>query len=254
MKGRDKISMKQYDTYLFSKEEKRKYFLMGLLISSALAFLFYKSIWAVLLFSPFAFVFLQYQKRELVKKQKWEFNQQFRQGILCISSALNAGYSIENTFEEAIKDLRLMYPEEADIIQEFLWINQQLYLNETVENVLIDLARRTRIEDVENFAEIFQTAKRTGGDLMKIIQQTGKNIGERIEIQREMETLVAAKKMEANVMTVVPLGIILYMWITSPGFLDCLYHNLLGIVLMTAILLVYLVAYFITRKITDIQL
>lgn len=246
--------MKQYDTYLFSKEEKRKYFLMGLFISSALAFLFYKSIWAVLLFSPFAFVFLQYQKRELVKKQKWEFNQQFRQGILCISSALNAGYSIENTFEEAIKDLRLMYPEEADIIQEFLWINQQLYLNETVENVLIDLARRTRIEDVENFAEIFQTAKRTGGDLMKIIQQTGKNIGERIEIQREMETLVAAKKMEANVMTVVPLGIILYMWITSPGFLDCLYHNLLGIVLMTAILLVYLVAYFITRKITDIQL
>ena len=144
--------------------------------------------------------------------------------------------------------------EEADIIQEFLWINQQLYLNETVENVLIDLARRTRVEDVENFAEIFQTAKRTGGDLMKIIQQTGKNIGERIEIQREMETLVAAKKMEANVMTVVPLGIILYMWITSPGFLDCLYHNLLGIVLMTAILLVYLVAYFITRKITDIQL
>lgn len=246
--------MKQYDTYIFSKEEKRKYFLMGLSISSALAFLFYKSIWAVLLFSPFAFVFLQYKKKELVKKQKWEFNQQFRQGILCISSALNAGYSIENAFEEAIKDLRLMYPEESDIIQEFLWINQQLYLNETVENVLMELARRTRIEDVENFAEIFQTAKRTGGDLMKIIQQTGKNIGERIEIQREMETLVAAKKMEANVMTVVPLGIILYMWISSPGFLDCLYHNLLGIILMTAILLVYLVAYFMTRKITDIQL
>ena len=246
--------MKQYDTYIFSKEEKRKYFLMGLSISSALAFLFYKSIWAVLLFSPCAFVFLQYQKRELVKKQKWEFNQQFRQGILCISSALNAGYSIENAFEEAIKDLRLMYLEETDIIQEFLWINQQLYLNETVENVLLDLARRTGIEDVENFAEIFQTAKRTGGDLMKIIQQTGKNIGERMEIQREMETLVSAKKMEANVMTVVPLGIIVYMWITSPGFLDCLYHNFLGILLMTAILLVYLVAYFMTRKITDIQL
>ena len=246
--------MKQYDTYLFSKEEKRKYFLMGLLISSALAFLFYKSIWAVLLFSPFAFVFLQYQKRELVKKQKWEFNQQFRQGILCISSALNAGYSIENAFEEAIKDLRLMYPEEADIIQEFLWINQQLYLNETVENVLIDLARRTRIEDVENFAEIFQTAKRTGGDLMKIIQQTGKNIGERIEIQREMETLISAKKLEANVMAVVPLGIILYMWLSSPGFLDSLYHNVFGCVVMTVLLVVYIGAYLVMQKITDIHL
>ena len=53
------------------------------------------------------------------KARKWEFNQQFRQGILCLSAALNAGYSIENAFGEAIGDLSLMYDEDADIIQEF---------------------------------------------------------------------------------------------------------------------------------------
>lgn len=246
--------MIDYETYSFSREEKIKYILMGLGLSSVLAYLFYKSIVAVLLFSPFTFFFLKRKQEEKKKQRKWEFNQQFRQGILSISSALNAGYSIENAFAEAVADLPLIYEEDADIIQEFRWICGQLSLNKTVEEVLGDLAYRTKIEDVENFAEIFQTAKRTGGDIMKIIQQTGKNIGERIEIRREMETLIAAKKLEANVMAVVPLGIILYMWITSPGFLDSLYHNLLGCVIMTVVLVAYIGAYLVMQKIMDIQL
>ena len=246
--------MIDYENYTYTREEAVKYFLMGLLLSSFIAILFYKSIWAVLLFSPFALFFLKFMKEKKKKARKWEFNQQFRQGILCLSAALNAGYSIENAFGEAIGDLSLMYDEDADIIQEFSWIRAQIALNKTVEEVLGDLAYRTGIEDVENFAEIFQTAKRTGGDLMKIIQQTGKNIGERIEIQREMETLISAKKLEANVMAVVPLGIILYMWLSSPGFLDSLYHNVFGCVVMTVLLVVYIGAYLVMQKITDIHL
>ena len=246
--------MIDYENYTYTREEAIKYALMGLALSSFIAILFYKSIWAVLLFSPFAFFFLKFMKEKKKKARKCEFNQHFRQGILCLSAALNAGYSIENAFGEAIGDLSLMYDEDADIIQEFSWIRAQIALNKTVEEVLGDLAYRTGIEDVENFAEIFQTAKRTGGDLMKIIQQTGKNIGERIEIQREMETLISAKKLEANVMAVVPLGIILYMWLSSPGFLDSLYHNVFGCVIMTVLLVVYIGAYLVMQKITDIRL
>lgn len=127
-------------------------------------------------------------------------------------------------------------------------------MNKTVEECLAELAGRTGIEDVENFSEIFQTAKRTGGDIIKIIQQTGKNIGERIEIQREMETVIAQKKMEANIMSIVPLGIILYMWVASPGFLDPLYHNVFGCILMTVVLVVYILSYLLMKKIVDIQL
>lgn len=216
--------------------------------------LFYKSIWAVILFLPFGFIFVEYQRKILCQKRKWEFNQQFRQGILCLSSALNAGYSIENAFLEASHDLELMYTKNTDIIREFQWINKQLALNKNVEEVLLELAKRTKVEDVESFAEIIQTAKRTGGDLIKIISQTEKNIGEKIEIQRELETLISAKKLETNIMSVVPLGIIGYMWVSSPGFLDGLYHNFFGCIIMTIILAVYIGAYLVGRKITDIKL
>lgn len=246
--------MTDYKVYKAKGKERTKRLLTGFLISSALAVLFYKSVVAVLLFSPFAWIYLKYSEKGLMKKRKWEFNQQFKQGIMALSAALNAGYSIENAFLEATKDLALMYEEDADIMQEFSWITKQIAMNKTVEECLAELAGRTGIEDVENFSEIFQTAKRTGGDIIKIIQQTGKNIGERIEIQREMETVIAQKKMEANIMSIVPLGIILYMWVASPGFLDPLYHNVFGCILMTVVLVVYILSYLLMKKIVDIQL
>ena len=253
-KNTQKPGKYDYSTYTYTRQEKIKYFLMGICLSGIVGILFYKSVWAVILYLPFGFIFLEYKRRILCEKRKWEFNQQFRQGILCLSSALNAGYSIENAFLEASSDLELMYTKEEDIIREFRWMNQQLALNKNVEEVLLELAERTKVEDVESFAEIVKTAKRTGGDLIKVIKQTEKNIGEKIEVQRELETLISAKKLETNIMSVVPLGIIGYLWLSSPGFLDCLYHNLLGCIIMTVILIVYIIVYLVGRKITDIKL
>ena len=61
--------MIDYENYTYTKEEAIKYFLMGLLLSSFIAILFYKSIWAVLLFSPFALFFLKFMK-EKKKRRK----------------------------------------------------------------------------------------------------------------------------------------------------------------------------------------
>ena len=246
--------MTNYNVYTYSRKEKVKYSLIGICIFSVIGILFYRSVWAVLVFAPFTYFYLKYKKNQLIKERKWQFNQQFRQGILSLSSALNAGYSIENAFLEATTDLELMYEKNADIVREFVWINQKIALNKTVEDILEDLAERTRVEDVESFVEVFKTAKRTGGDLMKVIAQTEKNIGEKIEVQRELETLISAKKLEANIMSMVPFGIIMYLWVASPGFLDPLYGNLLGCTAMTVLLGVYMAAYFLMQKIIDSQL
>ena len=132
------------------------------MLTTAIAYLFYKSIWAVLFGAPFAWFYVKAQEKKMAEARKWEFNQQFKQGILALSAALNAGYSVENAFGEATRDLALLYEEDADIIREFAGITKQLAMNKTVEECLVDLGERTGIEDVENFAEIFQTAKRTG--------------------------------------------------------------------------------------------
>ena len=75
--------MTDYKVYKAKGKERTKRLLTGFLISSALAVLFYKSVVAVLLFSPFAWIYLKYSEKGLMKKRKWEFNQQFKQGRRC---------------------------------------------------------------------------------------------------------------------------------------------------------------------------
>ena len=66
--------------------------------------------------------------------------------------------------------------------------------------------------------------------------------------------LVAAKKYEQQIMNLVPMGIILYIRVSNPGYFDSLYHNLAGVLIMTAALALYLAAYLLSEKILEITL
>lgn len=136
---------------------------------------------------------------------------QFRDGITSLSNSLSAGYSIENAFSEAIIDLKTIYEEDAYIIKEFYFIIARLKRNETIEDILYEFADRTGIEDIYNFVQVFITAKRTGGNIIKIICNASKSIGDKIEIKREIKTLITAKKYESRIMNIIPFGMILYM-------------------------------------------
>ena len=54
-------------------------------------------------------------------------------------------------------------------------------------------------------------------------------------------------------MSMVPGVMILYMQVTSSGFLDVLYHNLPGVLVMTGCLVVYLLAWRVSGKILQIE-
>ena len=54
-------------------------------------------------------------------------------------------------------------------------------------------------------------------------------------------------------MNYVPLGIILYMRLTSPEMFVKVYGNLAGIIIMTGCLLIYFAARVIAEKIVDIK-
>lgn len=187
------------------------------------------------------------------KKENDEITMQFREGLQGLSSALGAGYSIENAFEEARKDLLLLYGKDSVLEREFHWITQQLSLNMSVEKVLFDFANRWESEDILHFAQVFQTAKRTGGDLIAITRSTGEKISQKIEVQREIQSLIAGKEMEGKIMTVIPLGIIVYFWICSPGFLDPFYHGS-GYLVSAVLMIVYLLSDFWSRKICCIHI
>ena len=98
-----------------------------------------------------------------------------------------------------------------------------------VEELFLDLGQRCKVEDIENFASVLYTAKRSGGDLGNVIQKVARMLGDKIDVKKEIEATLAAKKSEQMIMSLMPAGIILYLKLTSPDFLSVLYGNPFGI-------------------------
>lgn len=196
---------------------------------------------------------LQEFLEEESKKKEQEFQKQFREMIQTLSSALNTGYSVENAFYETQKELKIQYPEEARISRELLLITRKLRMHIPVEQVLEEFAERVPSEDVKSFVTVFVTAKKSGGDMIGIIRNTTSQIGDKIEVKREIDTLLAAKKYEFQIMSMVPYGIIAYMSLSFSDFMEELYGNVTGIGVMTLCLGIYVGAYYLGVRLLRID-
>lgn len=245
--------MPDYRSYHLSWKEK----IIGLLITFGIggmvSWLFYHSMYAMLsvvvLYRPVK----QKWKNYLWKKQKSEMLFQFKEILQMASAALKAGYSMENAFVEARRDFVRLYGEHTIIAKEFLYLNQQVQMNVPLEQILGEFGERSGIEEINSFSQVFGFAKRSGGDFVKIFQNTVEKIRQKAEVMREIETVMASKRLEQNIMNLVPFGILAYVGMTSPEFLEQLYGSLFGIVVMTVCLVVYLIAYGMAEKIVNIQ-
>ena len=242
-----------YQTYRFSKKEKMLNVLVFLVLVGVISYLFYRSVIAFLLLLGLFPLFIKIRKEDGKKKRQQLLAEQFLSGMQSVSTALTAGYSVETAFEEALMELRNMYNEEALIVGEFRYIVSQLHMNRNLEELLCGLALRSGIEDIRDFADVFSAAKRTGGNLVSIIRNTILCVSQKEETRMEIQTCLSAKKLEQNIMSLVPCLILFYVQVMSPRFLDVMYHNVAGTIIMTICLLIYVGAWYWGRKIVDIE-
>lgn len=241
-----------YGIYVLSPSEKMRIAGEYLLLDLAVSILFYRSAAVFLLFLPGMALYVRKRKNDLKKQREGRMRREFLDGMQFAGTALQSGYAMENAFSEALTELKKIYDEDAFISREFGHIALQIRMNVPVEKLLLDLGRRSHIDDIRNFADVFLTARKTGGDMIAIVRTTISDMRQKDETRQEIETVLAGKKMEQNIMSVIPLAILVYVNITDPQFLSGMYHTPEGIVIMTACLALYGIAWVWGRKIMNI--
>ncbi len=243
-----------YRVYHFTAKERAIVIGEGLLIGVLVSYLFYHSPVALILLIPFFPVWIRKKKKEKSEKRRDRLRNEFKECLQAVSGALSAGYSMENAWKDAEKEMNRFLGAEADMTKELRRMNKKIALNTPIEKLLSDFAFRSGIEDVQSFCQVFQFAKRGGGDLTAIIHSTSMRIGDKVELEREIQTAMSAKRMEQKIMSFMPLFILLYIGLTSPDFLSALYGNTFGVVIMTACLAAYLGSVLFAKKIINIQI
>lgn len=253
IKKENQIRAPSYEDYQFRMTELVKIIGMYLFLLFLIVYLFYGNLWYFVFLAPLLIFFLKIKKENLKREKKRKLNLQFKDCMISVSTALNAGYSIENAWKEAYQEMCSLYGEKGLISIELQYMVQQISINRTTESLLFELADRSGIDDIKCFAEVFCSAKRSGGNLLKIIQFTTQNISDKIEVKREITTVMSSKRFEQKIMNMIPCAIILYVNISSPGFLTVMYETVLGKGIMTGCLLIYMAGFFMAEKITNIE-
>ena len=191
--------------------------------------------------------------KQVEDKGKRRFERQFQDALQSLEAQLNVGYSMENAIKEVQRDLQIRYDKKTLIVREFTYMARQLNLNVTAEIAWKDFAARIALPEVDTFVTVFSLAKRSGGDSIMIIKNAVRQLGDKAEVKREIDTVIAAKKLEFRVMSMIPFGIIAYMRLTFPEFMSGLYGNLPGVIFMSICLAAYIAAWNLGCKIVEIE-
>ena len=133
-------------------------------------------------------------------------------------------------------------------------MNQKVKVNIPVERACMEMAEQIALTEAIEFGEVLYAAKRLGGNYGRNVQRCAEKIGEKLSLQEEIETMMAQKKLEMKIMWIVPIVIIGYVRVTSSDLLKVLYHNMLGVCIMSACLACYVLMVWWSRRMMDISM
>ena len=227
--------------------------LKGIGIGVLLAFLVYDSLLGVLLLLPYAPVYYKREKKKQEKKRMEALKMEFSQVIKLITRGLELGHSLEHCMKEAKDEYGVIVEEKQTPMTKYLQsFTKKLEMNVSIQEVLQEFAKESRLEEAYHFADVVAIARQSGGNLPEILRNTSKVMLEKEQVQEEIITMMSAKQMEQKIMTCMPVGILFYMRVTSGDYMKPLYGNLMGVVVATIGVMFMGIAIWWAEKIVDI--
>ena len=247
--------MCEYGKYTLSNKEKLILVGVSVISSLSIGFLFYNTVIFVLL-SPLVFFLLSKPLKEKLRDRRLRsLRDQFRDVLYGFSTSFATGMHMEEAMENSAHQIAEVYGEHADMAEElFYMIRRVKEAGDSEVDLWNNLAKRSDIEDIRDFASVFSACRDAGGNLVAAVDRASNLIIDKINIENEMRLMFSQKKMEGHMMGLMPIVMILFLRLSSPSYLDVMYESLVGRILMTMSLVGVMVAAYLTDRITRVEI
>lgn len=197
-------------------------------------------------------MFLPILTESLRCKQIKKLRSQFCDFASALTNALGGGMNVQDAINASYRDLLSQYSPDELIVTEVAEIINGMQNNIAIEDMIADFGARSGIPDIENFAVVFATCFRTGGNIKSIVRRTTEVISEKLIIASEIETTITSNKMQMSIMNVLPILIVFMMRTLSTEFADS-FASIIGVVVLTISIALFIAAYKWGQKIMDIK-
>jgi tight adherence protein B len=175
------------------------------------------------------------------------FNKQLPDTITLLSNSLRAGSSFLQSIELVSRESPApMGPEMGRVVRE---VNLGLSMEEALSN----LVRRIKSDDLDLMVTAIGVQQQVGGNLAEILDTIAFTIRERVRIKGEIRTLTAQGRYSGYLVAFLPIAIMITLNFINPEFMQPLFTELIGQILLVVGGIMMAIGFFAIRKITDIK-
>ena len=175
------------------------------------------------------------------------FDNQLGDTIILLSNALKAGLSFAQAMSTVAKNAT------PPISEEFARATREIALGIPVDDALQHMVQRNRSEDFDLMVTAVQIQRVVGGNLAEILDTIAYTIRERVRIHGEIRTLTAQARLSGIIITLLPVGLALFLFFIEPSYFAPMVHNELGWVMLALGAFSIMVGTAIIQKIVRIE-
>ena len=132
-------------------------------------------------------------------------------------------------------------------------IIQGLDLHITLEQLFMEFAESTGLEEAKQFAVVIEIVRSTGGNMVEILKRTMQHLKYKMDTEEEIRVLLSGKLFEKNIMLSMPFFILLYLRLANPKYVECFYNTILGHLVMSGMIGITVFCFFWSEKFMNIR-
>ncbi len=192
--------------------------------------------------------FLPYAYASHMRSKRFQrFEEKFPETMDTLARAVRAGHAFTTALELIANEIA------EPIAGEFRQLYEEQKFGLPVREALLNLTERIPLVDVKFFVTAVMLQRETGGNLAEILDNLSYVIRERFKIMRQVRVHTAQGRMTMLLLMALPPIIVVTMRILNPGFIQPLFTDAIGHMLIVAGITLQTIGYFVIRRIIAIQ-
>ena len=159
--------------------------------------------------------FIEKKRQQRIQK----FEAQFPDALESLARMMRAGHPLSSAFEVLGSEVP------APLGLEFRRMAEERRLGAPLDQVMENFIARVKVDEVRLFVAATLLQARAGGRLTEVLERLAETLRENAALRGEVRALSAQGKMTGTVLTLLPLGIGIMLYLTATEFISVLIYH-----------------------------
>ena len=159
-------------------------------------------------------------------RRKRKFVRQLPSMLQLLASSLRAGYALLQGCEAVAREI------EDPMGAELRRVLAEARLGRPLDEALEEAALRMQCPDFSWVVMAISIQRNVGGNLAELLDTVAETMSSRTRLRREVKALTAEGRMSAMVLGIMPPGLMVAFYVTSPGYMDPLFEKRPGQIML----------------------